>query len=112
MIIGYILLGVIVFGILMGIAAGVMGLLYAKLWDKAFVPDFTEDTEDIEYDEEDKILADWAKAFMEREDRRIGFHYLYRWNGKDKWTTEWYFQFRKYINVKVFQHPSSKKIGL
>jgi len=109
MIVGYILLGVIVFGILMGAIAGITGLLYAKLWDRAFVPDFTED---IEYDEEDQILANWVKAYMDREDKRIGFHYLYRWDGKDKWTTEWYFQFRKYINVKVFQHPSSKKIGL
>jgi hypothetical protein len=109
MIIGYILLGVIAFGIIMGAIAGIMGLLYAKLWDKAFVPNFTED---IEYDEEDKILADWAKAFMEREDRRIGFTYVYHWNGKDKWTTEWYFQFRKLIRIKIFKYPSPKKTGL
>jgi len=107
MIIGYILLGVIVFGILMGAIAGIMGLMYAKLWHRAFVPDFSEDMDD-----EDQILASWAKAFMEREDKRIGFHHLYHWNGKDRWTVEWYFQFKKHINIKVLKYPASKKTGL
>jgi hypothetical protein len=107
MIIGYILIGVIAFGIIMGAIAGIMGLLCAKLWDKAFVPDFSEDMDD-----EDQILANWAKAFMDRENKRIGFHYVYGWNGTDKWTKEWYFQFKKYINIRVLKYPASKKTGL
>ena len=97
------MLGAIVFGILMGAIAGIMGLLYAKLWDQVFVPDFSEDMDD-----EDQILAEWVKAYMKRENRKIGFYYVYQWDLKETWHKIWYFQFMKYFKINILKYRTQK----
>lgn len=87
MIIGYILLGVIAFGVIMG-AAGIMGLLYAKFWDKAFVPDFAEDI-DKELD------LQWAIKEIKRHDRFVGIR---RYTGREP-NGQWF----KSLHIQVYK---------
>jgi len=93
-------------GIILSVIAGVMGLIYAKLWDKAFVPKFAEDIDD---DEEDRLLAEWVKSYMKREDRKIGFYRIYQWDLKETWHTTWYFQFMKYFKVNILRYRTPKR---
>lgn len=89
----------------LGIGISIWGLIAVKFWDKfTFEPDFTEDMDD-----EDIILAAWAKAYMKREDRRIGIYHVYVWDTNKNWHTVWYFQFMKYFKVQILKYKTPKR---
>jgi hypothetical protein len=102
--IAYILFSVLLFSMILGAALGIWGLIAVKFWDHFTVePDFTENLND-----EDQILAEWAKAYMKREDRKIGFYYVYQWDLKETWHKIWYFQFMKYFKINIFKYRTQK----
>ena len=65
-----------------------MGLIYAKLWDKVFVPDFSEDMDD-------ELDLAWAIEEIKRHDRFVGIRI---YTGRD-FNGQWF----KSLHIQVYK---------
>ena len=108
MIVAYIILATMAFGMVVGLVAAIWGLISVKLWEHfSVVPDFTESIDD----EDGWSLADeiWARKAVRRHYRFIGIR---RYTGLDTETRQWFkslhLQIYKWVDKEIVRWNTKK----
>jgi len=120
MIFAYILLGIIISATVLGYIAFLAGLVYAKTLERFSLSlgdimkeDFCDCADskigDMSCEICDSDLANFAKDWRKKEDRRIGFYRTYMWDENKKWWLCWHFQFMKFIKINFPRIPLPKR---
>ena len=108
MIVAFILLGAMAFGIICGIIAAIWGLISSKLWEK-----FTIDEDwyyNDEKDEEDLWDEYWARSAINKEKTRKGFYFTYLLDTNGKWYKIWNFQWKQRVKIQILKWRTRRKL--
>jgi len=102
MIVAYIILATMAFGMVVGLVAAIWGLTSVKLWEHFSVaPDFTEKIDD-------ELDLEWAIASIKRHNRFVGIR---RYTGRDpngQWFKSLHLQIYKWVDKEIVRWNTKK----